>query len=137
MGQKGSEHVVFVAVPLPGTALHAPGPSSVHRELPLPGRSPAAVRLPTGAGAARPRSEPPPGACSSSEDGCLGMFGLIFCFSVPSFADESSEVQTQICNGFKSLVVQLQGELPGRTEGQLSSLSVGFHLPPSVRRNTQ
>lgn len=33
-------------------------------------------------------------------------------FSFPSFADESSELQTQICNGFKSLVVQLQGELP-------------------------
>lgn len=30
--------------------------------------------------------------------------------SFPSSADESSELQTQICNGFKSLVVQLQGE---------------------------
>ena len=27
-----------------------------------------------------------------------------------SLADESSELQNQICNGFKSLVVQLQGE---------------------------
>lgn len=78
----GSKRVCFVVVvPLPGTALHALGPSSVRRELPVPGRSPPAVRPPPGAGAARARSEPPPlFARGPSEAGRLGDF--CFCFPV-------------------------------------------------------
>lgn len=121
-----AQNVCFVAVSIPGTALHALGLRSVHRELSLPSCSPPAVCPPTGAGAAGPRSEPPPATCSSSGAGCLGMLWLIWSF--PPFADESSELQTQICNGFKSLVVQLQGEPPRSTESKLFFFFLFFVL---------
>lgn len=46
----------------------------------------------------------------------LFFFSLTASFSFALFtpSDESSELQTQICNGFKSLVAQLQGESPQR-----------------------
>lgn len=54
-GGGGLTTCVGVAVSIPGTALHALGPRSVHRELSVPGRRPPAVRPPAGAGAARAR----------------------------------------------------------------------------------
>lgn len=39
--------------------------------------------------------------------------------------DESTELQTQICNGFKSLVVQLQGELAAGRHSSLQRFALG------------
>lgn len=49
-------------------------------------------------------------------DASVDFFSLTASFSFALFtpSDESSELQTQICNGFKSLVAQLQGESPQR-----------------------
>lgn len=54
----------------------------------------------------------------------FGNVAADFCFL--SFADESLELQTQICNGFKSLVVQLQGERARRAERKPLSACVAF-----------
>lgn len=50
--------------------------------------------------------------------------------SVFPSADESSELQTQICNSFKSLVVQLQGEQPLRPSVRVGGAALTFLCPP-------
>lgn len=49
--------------------------------------------------------------------------------SLLTLLDESSELQTQICNSFKSLVVQLQGELAAGFHIELFIWCVPLHLP--------
>lgn len=100
-----------VAVSIPGTPLHPSGSSSVQWELSVSGCSPAAVCPPAGAGDCWTGYEEitvtwnpdeqvfPPNAFYTKH---TFLFTLL---------EESSELQTQICNAFKSLVVQLQGEL--------------------------
>lgn len=58
----------------------------------------------------------------------FGNVAADFVFVFLSFADESVELQTQICNGFKSLVVQLQGERARRAGRKPFSASARFHV---------
>lgn len=62
----------------------------------------------------RPRSQRPPPTFSFSLSHFNGwvflLIRLFVSFVFFFLSDESTELQTQICNSFKSLVVQLQGE---------------------------
>lgn len=49
--------------------------------------------------------------------------------SLFALLDESSELQTQICNSFKSLAVQLQGELAAEFHSKLFIRCAPLHVP--------
>lgn len=91
-------------VSVPGPALHPPGPGPVQRQLSVSGCSPAAVCPPAGAGDRWTGWE------RQQQHETKWFWYVSAHLSVFTFLDESSELQTQICNAFKSLVVQLQGE---------------------------